>query len=86
MAQKLDHVRHHQTAEAFGMHRADGAPLKQVVSSVLGINEVAPLTVAAAYAGIAAGGLFCKPLAIDRIVDSSGNYPIPPKIYRNQQN
>jgi len=79
MAQKLDMCDITQTAEAFGMHRADGAPLKQVVSSVLGINEVAPLTVAAAYAGIAAGGLFCKPLAIDRIVDSSGaDVPIPP--------
>jgi membrane peptidoglycan carboxypeptidase len=79
MAQKLDMCDITETAMAFGMHRADGAPLKQVVSSVLGINEVAPLTVAAAYAGIAAGGLFCKPVAIDRIVDSAGaDVPIPP--------
>ncbi|SKA93435.1 Membrane carboxypeptidase (penicillin-binding protein) [Agreia bicolorata] len=79
MAQKLDMCDITETAEAFGMHRADGAPMKQVVSSVLGINEVAPLTVAAAYAGIAAGGLFCKPIAIDQIVDSAGaDVPIPP--------
>lgn len=79
MAQKLDMCDITQTAMDFGMHRADGAPLKQVVSSVLGINEVAPLTVAAAYAGIAAGGNYCKPIAIDQIVDSAGaDVPIPP--------
>lgn len=72
MAQKLDMCEITKTAEAFGMHRADGTPLKQVVSSVLGTNEVAPLTVAAAYAGIAAGGLFCTPVAIDKIIDASG--------------
>ncbi|WP_202566143.1 transglycosylase domain-containing protein [Agreia sp. COWG] len=78
MAQKLDMCDITETAEAFGMHRADGTPLKQVVSSVLGINEVAPLTVAAAYAGIAAGGKYCKPIAIDQIVDSAGaDVPIP---------
>lgn len=72
MAQKLDMCEITKTAEAFGMHRADAAPMKQVVSSVLGTNEVAPLTVAAAYAGIAAGGLYCSPVAIDKIIDATG--------------
>jgi membrane peptidoglycan carboxypeptidase len=79
MAQKLDMCEITKTAEDFGMHRADGNPLTQVVSSVLGINEVAPLTVAAAYAGIAAGGLYCSPVAIDKIIDSSGAELAVPK-------
>jgi membrane peptidoglycan carboxypeptidase len=78
MAQKLDMCDITETAESFGMHRADGTPMQQNVSGVLGTNEVAPLTVAAAYAGIAANGLFCQPKAIDRIVDAAGaDVPIP---------
>lgn len=79
MAQKLDMCEITKTAEAFGMHRADGTPMKQVVSSVLGTNEVAPLTLAAAYAGIAAGGLYCTPVAIDKIVDATGTELAVPK-------
>jgi membrane peptidoglycan carboxypeptidase len=73
MAQKLDMCDITQTAEAFGLHRADGTPMQQNVSGVLGTNEVAPMTIAAAYAGIAAGGNFCTPIAIDRITDAAGN-------------
>ncbi|WP_170927110.1 transglycosylase domain-containing protein [Agreia sp. VKM Ac-1783] len=73
MAQKLDMCDITQTAEAFGMHRADGQPMMQNVAGVLGTNEVSPLTVAASYAGIAAGGNFCTPVAIDRITDAAGN-------------
>lgn len=78
MAQKLDMCDITETAESFGMHRADGTPMQQNVSSVLGTNEVAPLTVAAAYAGIAANGLYCQPKAIERIVDGTGaEVPVP---------
>ncbi|WP_374945931.1 transglycosylase domain-containing protein [Agreia sp.] len=78
MAQKLDMCDITETAMSFGMHRADGTPMQQNVSGVLGTNEVAPLTVAAAYAGIAANGLYCEPKAIDRIVDATGaDVPIP---------
>lgn len=78
MAQKLDMCEITKTAEAFGMHRADGEPMKQNVAGVLGTNEVAPLSVAAAYAAIAAGGLYCNPVAITRIVDSDGaDVPVP---------
>jgi membrane peptidoglycan carboxypeptidase len=78
MAQKLDMCEITKTAESFGEHRADGTPMQQNVSGVLGTNEVAPLTVAAAFAGIAAGGLYCSPVAIERIVDASGaDVPVP---------
>jgi len=38
-----------------------------VPSAILGTNEIAPLTMAAAYAGISNGGVYCSPIAIDRV-------------------
>lgn len=42
-------------------------------SAILGIDNIAPLTVAAAYAGIAASGTYCKPIVLDKVVGPSGN-------------
>jgi membrane peptidoglycan carboxypeptidase len=50
------------------VHRADGNELLYVPSSILGINEIAPITMAAAVAGISNQGMFCTPVAIDRVV------------------
>ncbi len=72
MSQQLDLCNIKTTAEELGVHRADGDPLDSQPSSVLGTNEIAPVTMAAAYAGIAANGMYCNPVAIDRIVDPSG--------------
>ena len=72
MAKKLDLCGIRKTAEAFGVHRADGDPLQQGAASVLGTNEIAPLTMAAAYAGIANQGTTCSPILIDRIVGPDG--------------
>ncbi|NYG20396.1 membrane peptidoglycan carboxypeptidase [Agromyces hippuratus] len=78
MAKKIDLCGIRKTAEAFGMHRADGDPLGQNPSSVLGSNEVAPLSLAVAFAGIANNGVTCTPVAIDKIVDRKGNeVPVP---------
>jgi membrane peptidoglycan carboxypeptidase len=73
MAQKLDLCEIRDVAESMGVHRADAKPLSTLPSSVLGINEIAPLTMAGAIATIAANGVYCAPTAVDRIVDSSGN-------------
>ncbi|HEV7951480.1 MAG TPA: transglycosylase domain-containing protein, partial [Glaciihabitans sp.] len=72
MALRLDLCSIKRTAESLGVHRADGDPLISAPATVLGTNEVAPLTMAAAYAGIAAGGVYCVPIAIDRIVGPDG--------------
>lgn len=78
MAKQLDLCGIRKTAEAFGVHRADGTPLQQYPSTILGTNEVAPLTMAVAYAGIANNGVTCSPIAIDRIVDRDGaEIPVP---------
>jgi membrane peptidoglycan carboxypeptidase len=79
MAKKLDLCGIRKTAEQFGVHRADLAPLAQGVSSVLGTNEIAPLSMAVAFAGIANNGVTCSPIAIDRITGPNGAEIPPPK-------
>jgi len=59
-------------AENFGMRRADGNPLAPVPSQVLGTNEIDMVHLAAAYAGIAARGKYCSPIAITEVTDPSG--------------
>ena len=68
MASKLDLCAIRDTAQAFGVHRADGNELLYVPSAILGTNEIAPLTMAAAYAGISNNGLACSAVGIDRVV------------------
>jgi len=65
-------------AESLGFHRADGAPTDVVPAMILGSNEVAPLTMAAADATFAANGTFCSPIAITKVLDTTGKeLPIP---------
>ncbi|WP_183086327.1 transglycosylase domain-containing protein [Mycetocola tolaasinivorans] len=72
MASKLDLCEIRNTAQSLGVHRADGKELERNPASVLGSNEIAPLTMAAAIAGIAAQGKFCTPVAIDKITGPGG--------------
>ncbi|TFB90629.1 PASTA domain-containing protein [Cryobacterium algoricola] len=78
MAKKLDLCGIRKTAEAFGVTRADGDPLQEGASAVLGTNEVAPLSMAVAFAGIANKGTTCSPIVIDRITGTDGAaIPVP---------
>jgi membrane peptidoglycan carboxypeptidase len=78
MAKELDLCAIRQTVEAFGVHRADGDKLEQGASSVLGTNEIAPLSMAVAFAGIANNGETHSAIAIDKIIGSDGvELPIP---------
>ncbi|WP_166788315.1 transglycosylase domain-containing protein [Cryobacterium sp. MDB2-33-2] len=78
MAKKLDLCAIRKTAEAFDVTRADGDPLEEGASAVLGTNEVAPLSMAVAFAGIANKGTTCSPIVIDHIVSSDGTaLPVP---------
>ena len=79
MAQQLDLCKIKQTAQAFGIHRADGNELQMNPSDVLGTQEIAPVTMAAAFAGIANNGLTCTPIVIDRIVKADGTEIQPPQ-------
>ncbi|HMH57756.1 MAG TPA: transglycosylase domain-containing protein [Galbitalea sp.] len=72
MGEQVDQCATRNNATAFGVHTGSGQPLGHQPSAILGTNSVAPLTMAAAYAGIANGGVFCKPTAIDSIVAPDG--------------
>src|SRR5690606_8555936 len=72
MGLQLDQCSIAKTAASLGVHRTDNSPLITSPSAVLGTNEVSPLSMAAAYAGIAAGGKFCKPIILDSIVSPTG--------------
>jgi membrane peptidoglycan carboxypeptidase len=72
MAQKLDLCDIETMAKNFGVHRADGDQLNTFPSFILGTNEIAPLTMAAAYAGIANNGEYCAPIAIEQITSANG--------------
>ncbi|SFN49136.1 Membrane carboxypeptidase (penicillin-binding protein) [Mycetocola miduiensis] len=72
MAQQLDLCAIFDGAEKMGVHRADGEPLDRYPAALLGANEIAPLSLATAIAGIAASGLVCQPTAIDRVVGPAG--------------
>jgi membrane peptidoglycan carboxypeptidase len=68
MASKLDLCDIRDTAMRFGVHRADGTELQYIPSSVIGVNELSPLTMAAANAAVANHGIYCSPIAIDKVI------------------
>ncbi|NUP61299.1 MAG: penicillin-binding protein [Nonomuraea sp.] len=61
-----------ETAKSLGIHRSDGGKLQEFSTFTLGINEMDPVTVATAYAGIGARGKYCAPMAITKITDRNG--------------
>ncbi|MFJ2029387.1 transglycosylase domain-containing protein [Streptosporangium sp. NPDC087985] len=68
-----------RTARALGIARADGAPLREVPTFTLGVNEMDPVTVAAAFAAFGARGRYCRPMAITDIVERNGRrVQVPP--------
>lgn len=78
MASELDLCAILKGAESLGVHSPAGGPLKVYPSDVIGTQEVAPLTMAAAYAAFAANGMFCEPIAITKVADMSGTeLPVP---------
>lgn len=68
MASFLDLCDIRDLAQGFGVKRADGNELLYSQASILGTNELSPLTMAAAMSGFANDGIFCSPVAIDRVI------------------
>ena len=79
MAEKLHLCDIHRIANEFGVHRADGAPLIENAPAIIGTNEVAPLSMATAYATMANNGTRCTPIAIDKVVKPDGSLMDVPK-------
>ncbi|MGH3262835.1 MAG: transglycosylase domain-containing protein, partial [Trebonia sp.] len=80
------------TAMKLGLTWADGTPLTDAdhtplgtspsadntPSFTLGAVNVSPLSMAAAYATVASGGIYCKPVAISKIINADGAaMPVP---------
>jgi membrane peptidoglycan carboxypeptidase len=60
-------------AQALGMYDAqDLGPLQQVPSMTLGIDNIAPVQLAGAYAAFAARGMYCAPWVVTSVKDSAG--------------
>ncbi len=72
MATQLDLCEIRNRAADLGVVRANGNELQTNPSSVLGTNEVSPLSMAVAYAAIANNGMTCAPIVVDRFVASDG--------------
>lgn len=68
-----------KTAKALGVARADGTPLREVPTFTLGVNEMDPVTVAAAFAAFGARGRYCRPMAVLDMVERDGTRTtVPP--------
>jgi membrane peptidoglycan carboxypeptidase len=72
-----------KTADALGVTRADGKsllkwdgpnspPADDLPAFTLGAVNVSPMSMAEAYATVAARGMSCTPIAVDKIVSSTG--------------
>lgn len=72
MAQQLDLCNINRLAAEMGVERADGKPLSNNISSVIGTNEVSPLSLANAYATLSALGKHCEPMIVDKIITPEG--------------
>lgn len=72
MAQQLDLQDIRGMAEKLGVHTATGAPLNDGPASVLGTNNVAPLTMATAYAAVANKGVYCSSIVVDKATTPEG--------------
>jgi membrane peptidoglycan carboxypeptidase len=76
MASELDLCDIMDTAASLGIHKAGGksgdGPFDPLPANVIGSQSVAPLTMAAAFAGFASGGIFCEPVAITSVRDADG--------------
>jgi membrane peptidoglycan carboxypeptidase len=74
MASKLDICNINDVAKSLGVHNANGKPLGTSPSCIIGgcDDYLAPETLAAAYAAVADQGMYCSPVAVEKIVNSSG--------------
>ncbi|HLS73212.1 MAG TPA: transglycosylase domain-containing protein, partial [Actinomycetaceae bacterium] len=79
MAQQMDLCDITGIAADMGVKTGNGGPLQNNPAMILGSNTVTPLSMANAYATLAADGVRCEPVAINSILDRNGEeIPVPP--------
>ena len=72
MGLRLDLCDIRHIAESLGVQRGNETHLQTNPSSILGTNEVTPISMAGAYAAVAAGGKYCAPIIVDRVIQPDG--------------
>lgn len=72
IGEQLDQCAIRKAAESLGIHRADNNTLKTNPSAILGTNELSPLSLVSAFAGIANDGKYCAPIILDHVVGPDG--------------
>lgn len=72
IGEQLDQCAIRKAAESLGIHRADGRTLKTNPSAILGTNELSPLTLVTAFAGIANDGKYCPSVILDHAISPTG--------------
>ncbi len=72
MGLQIDQCETRTIAESLGVIRGDETPLQSNPSAILGTNEVTPLSMAGAYAALAAGGKYCEPIVVDSVLLPDG--------------
>lgn len=78
MAAKMDLCEIANTAAKLGVTKPNGAPLAPNPAFVLGAGNATPLQMANAYATFASHGVFCSPVGITSVTDSTGkSYDVP---------
>jgi membrane peptidoglycan carboxypeptidase len=78
MATQLDMCGIFKGAQELGVHTGSGGDLTITPANVIGTDDIAPLTMAAAFAAFSADGTFCSPIAISSIEDRNGkSLPVP---------
>ena len=70
----------HEVMGRMGIHQGDGKPISTSISSItLGAGTVTPISIASAYATLAARGKYCEPSPIASITSAGGKtVKIPP--------
>jgi len=82
MAEQVDLCDVMEGATELGVHKPGGTggegAFDALPANVIGSNSVAPLTMAAAFATFASGGIYCEPIAITKVTDADGEeLPVP---------
>jgi penicillin-binding protein 1A len=74
-----------EVAERLGVRGRDGSDVRSGPATTLGAQEVDPVQMAAAYAALAAGGIYTQPYLVASVKDASGrvilsNEPAPQRV------
>lgn len=74
LATKVGICNERETMKKMGMYRADGKEygIGGIAATILGADNASPLTLAASYATLASGGVYCEPRPVESVIAFDG--------------